>query len=155
MTRYTTVITQIPTAAARTFGVDPKMVQWRLCGGVSNSLWLLTNKTLISKQEQAIKDYIEQFDEQAVSAKFSVICVAANYILAKSHPDPFTTLPQVGENWTRQFLTCNQESHKKKQKLLAVKRKNAHNEDDFKDFFFRNTRVFGLRKSWWMRMHRI
>ena len=57
------------------------------------------------------------------------------YILAKSHSDPLITPPQVSENWTRRYLDCNPQFYKKKQKPLAIERKNAHNEDNFKDYF--------------------
>ena len=85
-----------PTAAARAFGVNPNTVQRRLRGGALNS-----------EQEQAIKDYIQRLDEQDASVKVSMIRAAANYILAKSHPDPLTASPQVSENWTRRFLARN------------------------------------------------
>ncbi len=64
-----------------------------------------------------------------------MICDAANYILAKSHPVHLTPPSQVNENWTRRFLARNPEFYKRKQKLLEVESKNAHNEDDFMEYF--------------------
>ncbi len=78
------------TAEARVFGVDPRTVQRKLHGGASKSSRLSTNRALNFKQEQAIKDYIQRLDEQDVSAKVTMICAAANYILVKSHPDHLT-----------------------------------------------------------------
>lgn len=124
-----------PTAAARAFGVNPKTVQRRLRGGASKSSRLPTNKALNLEQEQAIRDYIERLDEQNVSAKVSMVRAAANYILAKSHPDPLTTPPQVSKSWTKRFFDRNPQLYKKIQKPLAVERKNAHDEDDFKEYF--------------------
>ncbi len=123
------------TAAARAFGMDPRTVQQRLHGGASKSLQLPTNRALNSEQEQAIKDYIQRLDEQDVSAKVTMIRAAANYILTKSHSDHLTPPPQISENWTRRFLARNPEFYKKKQKPLAVERKNAHNENDFMECF--------------------
>ena len=64
-----------------------------------------------------------------------MIHAAANYILAKSHSDPLTTPPQVSKKWAKRFLDCNPKFYKKRQKPLAVERKNAHNEDDFHEHF--------------------
>ena len=75
-----------PTASAREFGVNPKPVQRRLRGGALKSSRLPTNKALNFEQEQAIRDYIKQLDEQNVSAKVSMIRATASYIFAKSHP---------------------------------------------------------------------
>ena len=123
------------TAEARVFGVDPRTVQRKLHGGASKSSRLPTNRALNFKQEQAIKDYIQRLDEQDVSAKVTMIRAAANYILTKSHSDHLTPPPQVSENWTRRFLARNPEFYKRKQKPLAVERKNAHNEGDFMEYF--------------------
>ncbi len=123
------------TAAVRAFGVDPRTVQRKLHGGASKSSRLPTNRALNSEQKQAIKDYIHRLDEQDVSAKVTMICAAANYILTKSHPDHLTPPPQVSKNWTRQFLARNPEFYKRKQKPLVVERKNAQNEDDFMEYF--------------------
>ena len=132
-----------PTAAARAFGVSAKTVHRRLQGRASKTSRLPSNKALDLEQEQAVRDYIERLDEQNVSAKVSMIRAAANYILAKSHSDPLTTPPQVSEMWTKQFLDRNPQFYKKKQKPLAVKRKNAHNEDDFQEYFekYKNIRI--------------
>ena len=64
-----------------------------------------------------------------------MIRAAANYILTKLHFDHLTPPPQVSPVWTKQFLDCNPQFHKKKQKPLAVERKNAHNESDFREYF--------------------
>lgn len=115
--------------------MDPKTVQQRLLGGASKSSQLPTNRALNFEQEQIIRDCIERLDERNVSAKVSMICAAPNYILAKSHSDLLTTFPQVSRSWTKWFLDCNPQFYKKKQKPLAVKRKYAHNEAKFKEYF--------------------
>lgn len=43
-------------------------------------------------QKQAIRDYIEQLNENNISAKVSIIFAAANYILAKFYSDPLSKL---------------------------------------------------------------
>ena len=134
-TRYTTAFIQIRRLQLAHLGWIQRTVYRRLHGGASKSSRLPTNRALNFEQEQAIKDYIQRLDEQDVSAKVSMIRAAANYILAKSHSDPLTHPTQVSENWTRRFLARNSEFHKKKQQPLAVERKDAHNEDDFLEYF--------------------
>lgn len=85
-----------------------------------------------SEKEQAIKGFIQQLDEQDVSAKVTIICIAANYHLALSHSNPFTPPPQVSKYWPRRSPP---QVYKNKQKPLAVEYKNAHNEDDFMEYF--------------------
>ena len=43
--------------------------------------------------------------------------------------------PQVSKNWTKRFFDRNPKFYKKKQKPLTVKRKNAHNKDNFQKYF--------------------
>ena len=64
-----------------------------------------------------------------------MIQAAANYLLQQSHFDQTSVPHQVSKNWTRRFLERNPQFHKRKQKPLAVERKNAHNEEDFKEYF--------------------
>ncbi len=124
-----------PTAAARAFWVPPRTVQRRLQRTGSRSTRPPTNRALNVEQEQSIRDYIQRLDEQNISAKISMIQAAANYLLQQSHFDRTSVPHQVSENWTRRFLECNPQFHKRKQKHLAVERKNAHNEKDFKEYF--------------------
>ncbi len=123
------------TAAARAFGVSTKTVHQKLDGRASKSSRLPSNKVLSLEQEQALRDYIQRLDEQNVLAKVSMIRAAANYILIMLHSDHLTPPPQVSPVWTKQFLDHNPQFHKKKQKPLAVERKNAHNESDFQEYF--------------------
>lgn len=60
---------------------------------------------------------------------------ATNYILTKLHSNQFISPPQISVMWTNQFLDCNPKFNKKKQKLLVVECKNAHNEKDFWECF--------------------
>ena len=64
-----------------------------------------------------------------------MIRAAANYILTKSHFNHLTPSPQVSPVQTKRFLDRNPQFHKKKQKLLAVERKNVHNKRDFREYF--------------------
>ena len=72
-----------------------------------------------------------------------MIYTAANYILAKFYSDLLTMLLQVSKMWTKRFLDRNPQFYKKKQKPPIVERKNAHNEDDFQDYFekYKNIRI--------------
>ncbi len=124
----------IPTTAARVFVVSATTVPRRLQGRTSKSSRLPSNRALNLEQPQSIRDYIERLDEQNVS-EVSMICAAANFILAKSNSDPLTTPPQVSKMWTKRFLNRNPQIYKKKQKPPVVERKNAHNENDFQEYF--------------------
>ncbi len=116
-----------PTAAARAFGVPLRIVQRRLQETGSRSTRPPTNRALSEEHEQSIRDYIQRLDEQNISVKLSMIQAAANYLLQQSHSDRTSVPHQVSENWTRRFLERNPQFHKRKQKPLAVERKNVHN----------------------------
>ncbi len=124
-----------PTAAERAFGVPPSTVQQRLQRTGSRSTQPPTNRALSAEQEQSIRDYIQRLEEQNISAKILTIHAAANYLLEQSHFDKTRIPHQVSENWTWRFLERNPQFHKRKQKPLSVERKNAYNEEDFKEYF--------------------
>lgn len=68
-----------PTAVAPAFGVSAKTVHRRLSdNGASKSSQLPSNKALILKQIQALKDYIQRLDQRNISANVLMIRVAAN-----------------------------------------------------------------------------
>lgn len=153
LTRYTAVITQFP-RLRRVFVVSATTVPRRLQGRTSKSSRLPSNRALKLEQPQSIRDHIERLDEQNVS-EVSMICAAANFILAKSHSDPLTTPPQVSKMWTKRFLNRNPQFYKKKQKPPVVERKNAHNENDFQEYFekYKDIRLDkGIADEIWMRL---
>ena len=115
--------------------MSAKIVYQRLDRRVSKSLQSSFNRTLSLEQEQVFRNYIQRFNEQNISTKVSMIYIVVNYILTKSHSNYFILLPQVSPIWTKQFLDRNLQFHKKKQKLLGVERKNAHNKSDFREYF--------------------
>ncbi len=124
-----------PTKAAKSYNVAPRTVQRRLQGMSSRSSQTPPNRAHNPQQEQAIRNYVKRLDDVGISATLSMLCGAANHLLKQSHFDPFTLPPTISSCWPRQFLNRNKQFLKKKQKPLAVDRKNAHNIEDFTIYF--------------------
>lgn len=57
--------------------------------------------------------------------------------LKRSHNDPLTPPPQVGEHWVTRFLQRHPEYHIKKQKTLDVPRALAHQPQNILNWFER------------------
>ena len=93
------------------------------------------NRALNPEQEQAIRNYLKRLDNVDISATLSMLRSAANYLLKRSHLGPCTLPPAISPCWPRRFLNRNKQFFKKKQKLLAIDRKNAHNVEDFIIYF--------------------
>lgn len=130
-------------AATQAFGVFAKTVHQKLQRKASKNLQLLSNKALDLEQKQVIRDYIKRLNEWNILAQVSIICVAANYISAKSHSDPLTPLSWIIKMWIKQFLDDNPQFYlKKKQKPLVVKHKNAYNRDDFQKYFKKYKNIY-------------
>lgn len=87
------------------------------------------------QQDQAIRNYLKQLDDAGISATLSMLHSTANHLLKWIHCNPCTLLSTINSCWTRQFLNHNKQFFKKKQKLLAIDRKNAHNIKDFTIYF--------------------
>ena len=117
-------------AAARNFDVPTRTLQRRINGIGPWSSRSPTNKALSEAQEQAICEYIERLDSWEMSARPQMIERAANYLLSLDGLDRV-----VGPHWTRRFLDRHPEYFKRKQKPLAVERKNAHNLVDMEEYF--------------------
>ena len=64
-----------------------------------------------------------------------MLCGVANHLLKRSHFDPCTLPPTISSCWPRRFLNRNKQFFIKKQKPLAIDRKNAHNIEDFTIYF--------------------
>lgn len=90
--------------------------------------------------------------EQIVLAKLSMNCAAANYILEKSHSCLLTKAPQVSGIGLDDFLLATQIFAKRKQKPLAVKRKQARYQGVFQGVAKSNKEV-GIDKGSQMRMY--
>ena len=110
--------------------MSAKKVYQRLDGGASKSSQLSYNKALSLEQEQVLGDCIRRLNKQSILAKVSITHAAANFILTKSHSDHLTSPPQVSAIWTKRFLDCYLQFHKKKQKPLIIKYRIAHNKKD-------------------------
>ena len=124
-----------PTEAAKAYNVAPCTVQRKLQGMSSQSSRTSSNRALNSQQEQAIRNYLKRLDDTGISAILSMLCGAANYLLKRSHFDPYTFPPTISSCWPRRFFNRNKQFFKKKQKPLAIDRKNAHNIEDFTIYF--------------------
>ncbi len=84
------------TAAAKAHNVTLRTVQRRLQGigsRSSRSSRTLPNRALNPEQEQAIRNYLKRLDNAGISAPFSMLRGAANYLLKRSHLHPCTLLP--------------------------------------------------------------
>lgn len=101
-----------------------------MAGGGSFTGRPRNNKALSESQELAICEYIDLLDSWEMSARPAMIEGAANYLLWKDGCD-WVVEPQ----WTRRFLDRHPEYLKRKQKPLAVERKNAHNIEDILEYF--------------------
>lgn len=88
------------------------------------------NKVLSEAQELAICEYVERLDSWEMSARPQMVERAANYLLSLDGSNRV-----VGSHWTRRFLDRHPEFLKRKQKPLAVQRKNAHSVKDMEDYF--------------------
>ena len=124
-----------PTAAAKSHNVAPRTVQRRVQGMGSRSPRTPLNRALNPEKEQAIRNYLKRLDDAAISATLSMLRGAANYLLKRSHLDPCTLPPTISPCWPRRFLNRNKQFFRKKQKTLAIDRKNAHSVEDFMIYF--------------------
>lgn len=123
------------TKAAKTYNFAPHMVQQRLQGISSQSSQTPPNRIQNPQQDQAIRNYLKRLDDASISATLSMLHDTANHLLKWVHCDPCTLPSTINSYWTRQFLNHNKQFFKKKQKLLAIDRKNAHNIKDFTIYF--------------------
>ena len=121
-------------AAAIAFDVAPRTVQKRWNGGNSKSSRPSTNKALTDEQEQAVRDYIERLDKANMCARPKLIVGAANYLIRFENRT-------LGHQWLKRFLDRNPELHVRKQKPLAVDRKNSHDVNDMVEYFSKLERV--------------
>ena len=124
-----------PTEAAKAYNVAPRTVQQRLQGMSSRSSQTPPNRALNPQQEQAIRNYLKRLDDGGISAILSMLRGAANHLFKQSHFDPCNLPPTINSYWPPRFLNRNKQFFKKKQKPLAIDRKNAHNIEDFTIYF--------------------
>ncbi len=124
-----------PTEAAKAYNVAPRTVQQKLQEMGSQSSRTPPNRALNPQQEQAIRNYLKRLDDAGISATLSMLRGAANHLLKRSHFDHCIFPTTISSCWPWQFL--NRENHffKKKQKPLAIDRKNVHNIEDFTIYF--------------------
>ena len=116
--------------AAKTFQVPVRRLQRRWNGSNSKSSRPSTNKALSDEQEVAIRQYIEQLDKINMCARPRMIIGAANHLLRSEDR-------VVGHQWFKRFLARNPEYHRRRQKPLAVDRKNSHSVQDIKAYFYK------------------
>ena len=122
-------------ATARAFNVPVRQLQRRVKSGRSLSTRTPTNTRLTPTQEQALTEYVSWLDQVDYQARPKLIVGAANYLLRTATPDA----PPVGEHWATRWIARHPEFFKRRQKPLAVARKEAFNirtiRKHFRDFY--------------------
>ena len=134
------------TEAAKADNVALRTFQQSLQGMSSRSSRTSPNRALNPQQDQAIRNYVKRLDDVGISATLSMLCGAANHLFKRSHFDPCTLLPTISSCWSRRFLNRNEQFFKKKQKPLAIDRKNTHNIEDF-TIYFKKYKKFAYKEA--------
>lgn len=100
----------------------------------SRSSHTSSNLALNSEQNQAIQNYSKRLDIANIFATLYMLYGAANYLLKRSHLNSCTLTPTISPCWPRCFLNCKKQFFKK-QKPLAINRKNANSVKVFMVYF--------------------
>lgn len=130
------------TAVARQFNVPAKRLinQWK--GRKSKVECGRHNKALFEAQELALCQYLDNLNGEGPKAHYKQLEQVANSLLKKGHTRSGKP-PIVGAHWTARFLQWHPQYVVRKQKPLAVERKNAHKAKTFWTHFedYRNPKV--------------
>ncbi|SLM35539.1 HTH CenpB-type DNA-binding domain [Lasallia pustulata] len=108
-------------AAAKAHDIEPRRLQRRLKGQASRSTRQPTCMALTVSQEKAICKYIEDLDQIDMSPTIGMLKEVAEYLLQKSG-----STRTVSQMWPVRFLERHPQYLKRKQKPLAVNRKQSH-----------------------------
>ncbi len=92
-------------------------------------------KRLSEEQELALCHYLDRLDQVGAAARRPMLMHCANALLQQSHNDLTNPPPTIGRNWPQRFLERHPEYHIRKQKSLAVERKNAHDPEAIQRWF--------------------
>ena len=70
--------------------------------------------------------YLDWLDSIETAARRPMLICCVNLMLGQSHIDCTKPPPTIGHNWPKRFLDAHLKYYIRKQKLLAVERKNSH-----------------------------
>lgn len=100
----------------------------------SRSSHTSSNLALNSEQNQAIRNYSKRLDIASIFAVLYMLCGAVNYLLKQSHLNSCTLTPTISPCWPPCFFNCKKQFFKK-QKPLAINRKNTNSVKVFMVYF--------------------
>ena len=114
------------TNIAREFQVPYASLRRRVQGVPSRLQQKPVNYTLNKHQEMALQNWIHQLDKSGCPPTAQQVEKCANSFLERSHSDPQTPPPKVGQNWAYWFIQRLPPEYKlQKQKPIDPKRMNA------------------------------
>lgn len=120
-------------ATGRKFDV-PRQTQYRFKGNPSKIESEGQDKKLSEAQEKAICQFLDHLDSSGPKARYKQLEQAANSLLKKYHWGKGPA-PTVGPQWAERFLKQRPQSFVRKQKPLAVERRNAESPETIKQHF--------------------
>ena len=121
--------------AARECDVPYSRLRARVAGRQTRSGRPKNNQRLTSDQEEALNIYLRRLDQIGLCARLPFVHNAVNSILARSHTDPTTSPPKIGEHWVRRWRARNPNWFKVKQKPLDLVRAAAQDIVDIEEWF--------------------
>ena len=121
-------------AIARKFDIPRQRLQYRFKGNPSKIESGKQNKKLSEAQAKAICQFLDHLDSNRPKAWYKQFEQTANSLLKKDHlgKEPATT---VGPYWAERFLKQNPQYFVRKQKPLAIERRNAESPETIKQHF--------------------
>ena len=121
-------------ATAQKFDVPRQRLQSRFKGKLSKIDSGGQNKKLSEAQEKAICQFLDHLDSNGPKARHKQLEQAANSLLKKDHRGKGST-PTVGPHWAERFLKRHPQYFIRKQKPLALERKNGESQETIKQHF--------------------
>lgn len=122
-------------SAALAFNVPERQLQRRVKTGRSMSDRSANGTRLTTTQERALCEYVDWLDSIEYQARPKSIATGANFLLRQADKNA----PAVGEHWVTRWLQRHPEYRIRRQKPMAVARKEAFNlhliKKHFSDFY--------------------
>ena len=125
---------------AREHGVLYQRLLARANGRQSKCERPTTLKKFTEEQEASIHIYLQALDDIGTSARLWQLRKCANSILARIH-DGKGPPPVIGQHWPARFLQANLQYQIRKQKLIELARKQAHDLVAIYDWFQRTRAI--------------
>ena len=121
--------------AARECDVPYWRLRARVASRPSRSTRPTNNLRLICDQEEALQIYMRRLDQIGLCACLPLVLNAVNSILARSHTDPTTPPPKIGQHWAQRWRICNPNWFKIEQKPLDLVPAAAQDITDIEEWF--------------------